>query len=65
MKDEIYKQILTSTELQGKIMTATGKSQATIIRWARQKDGRLSGIEVLKAIKEHLQYNSLAELLQA
>lgn len=63
MKEEIYKEILESPELQGKIMQTTGKSHQTVIRWAKKKDGRLNAIEILKVLKEHLKVENYAEFM--
>lgn len=63
MKEEIYEEIIKNPELQGKIMSVTGKSHATIMRWARKKDSRLNDVKVLKILKEHLNYNTYEDIL--
>ncbi len=64
MKEEIYEVILSSPKLQGQIMTATGKSYATIRRWCIIKDARLNSSPVLNLLKEHFNYETIDEFLE-
>mgnify|MGYP006266457053 CR=1 FL=1 len=47
--------IQETPELQGRLAAATGKSVATILRWCRESDSRLTMLSVLIAIREYLQ----------
>ena len=64
MKEEIYKIIRTDSNLQARLMLASGKSFNTIIRWASVKKKDLEQITFLKVIKEHLELKSIDDLFE-
>jgi hypothetical protein len=47
--------IKTMPALQGKIAACTGKSNATIYRWAKENDSRLTMLTVLHTIRQYLE----------
>ncbi len=62
LKEEIYKQILTDSVLQGQIMSETGKSFSTVRRWAVEKKPELTQYAILTILSNYLEV-SVDELL--
>ena len=58
MNEEIYTRVLRDSNLQAKLVLATGKSFSTIWRWAARKDERLTTHKATSLINEHLEGDS-------
>lgn len=54
MKEEFYDLVLKDSNLQAKLVLATGKSFSTIWRWAARKDERLTTFKATSLINEHI-----------
>ena len=54
MTKDIYSLVLKDSNLQAKLVLATGKSFSTIWRWAHRKDERLTTLKATSLINEHL-----------